>query len=196
MSNESCSPKNISFHESMIEVMAPACTIRCEDNRSFGFNILYDPNTDEVKLKTVYDPMENVGFRYDVHVTNVKEEDSDEVYKRITIYNREPLPTKFEAIGLVYRDGKLELERVVTSEDLLNERAADAIKESDIIFLTDHTDNERMSRTFKCPIICGREVSEAVYNAISASFPSDEGELSPLERALLVHDTIMEATKE
>lgn len=196
MSNETCSPNNISFHESMIKVIMPSYTIRCEDNHSFGFNILYDPDTDKVTLKAIYDPMENVGFRYDVHVTKVKEEDSDEVYKRITIYNKEPLPTKFEAIDLIYKDGKLELERVVTSEDLLNERAANAIKESDIIFLTDHTDNERMSRTFKCPIICGREVSEAVYNAISANFPSDEDELSPLERALLVHDTIMEATKE
>lgn len=196
MSNETCSPNNISFNERKIAVPTVAYELLCKDNRSFGFNILYDPNTDEVKLKALYDPMENVDFRYDVHITNVKEEDSDEVYKRITIYNREPLPTKFEAIDLVYREGCLKFNRVVTSEDLLNERAADALKESDILFLTDHIDNEGMSRMFKWHIICGREVSEAVYNAISASFPSDEGELSPLERALLVHDTIMEATKE
>ena len=197
MSNKFCSSKNISFHESKINVATTVSTICYDDNRSFGFHILYDPNTDEVKLKTVYDPMENVRFRYDVHVTEVKEEDSDEVYKRITIYNREPLPTKFEAIDLIYKDGKLKLERVATSEDLLNERAADAIKESDILFLIEHADNLSMSYRFGRYITCGREVAEAVYNAISAaSFPSEEGELSPLEKALLVHDAIMRTDEE
>lgn len=199
MSNGFRSSKNISFHEIKTTVMSKACAISYDDDRSFLFYILYSPNTDEVKLMDSFWSMADVSFPYDVHVTKVKKEYSDEVYKRITInifQAPSPSPATVKVIDLIYKDGKLELERVATSEDLLNERAADALKESDILFLTDHIDNESMSCMFVRPIICGREVAESVYNAISASFPSDEGELSPLERALLVHDTIMQAAEE
>lgn len=195
MSNEFRSLKNISFHESKITVATTANTILHDDNRSFGFHILYDPYTDEVKLKTVYNPMESVRFSYDVHVTEVKKEDSDEVYKRITIYNQEPSPTTFEAIDLIYRDGKLELERVATSESLLNERAANVIKESDILLLM-HDHEKNMPCTFKNPTVCWRKVAEAIYDEICIGFSSEKETLSPLEKALLIHDVIMQALKE
>lgn len=96
---------------------------------------------------------------------------------------------------VVYKDGKIDLEPVVISEDLLDERAADAIKERDIFFLM-HNHEKIMPCMFKCPETCRRKVAESIYDAICIGFSSEKEELSPLERALLVHDTIMEATKE
>ena len=96
---------------------------------------------------------------------------------------------------LVYRDGKIDLEPVVISEDLLNERAADAIKESDILILMQNREKS-MPCMFKCPEKCWRKVAEGIYDAICIGFSSEQEKLSSLEKALLVHDAIMRLIEE